>query len=83
MGQVAHWRDFLLLFVGKAKLTTLVGKEAAVGFPLETVLCSAYFISLLLSRVLQVLQAASFEAGWEKDAVFLPLSPSWQLAVVG
>jgi len=41
------------------------------------------FISPLLSRVLQVLQAASFEAGWEKDAVFLPLSPSWQLAVVG
>lgn len=30
-----------------------------------------------------MLQAASVESGWEKDAVFLHLSPSWQLAVVG
>lgn len=58
-------------------------KEAAVGFPPVTLCVTLSSLPTPPCQGSAVLQAASFEAGWEKDAVFLHLSPSWQLAVVG
>lgn len=58
-------------------------KEAAVGFSPVTLCVILLPPPHPPCQGSAVLQAASFEAGWEKDAVFLHLSPSWQLAVVG
>lgn len=48
------------------------------------ILCVLYnVICCVFCQGSTVLQTASGESGWEKDAVFLHLSPSWQQAVVG
>lgn len=84
--QVCAWlhivRVFFLFLLQKQTSLTSSQKQGS-GCWLFTCNCSLLFFPLPPCQGSAVLQAASCEAGWEKDAVFLHLSPSWQLAVVG